>query len=319
MDTADTKESKYYLETDTVNLTQVEITRGEFDNLKKSKAILAAALSLEERYELLIGNYISFEKTLTDYSIENMTRFKWSDDNHYYSASFMESLNLNRHIINLLTSARMYMDQTLRDIRTCMSDGKLAEDFFLKAKSEQYDKHFEYKFMEALRNHVQHFGFPASQVTANNRFDKLETGARWSYTVEVTAFKKTLSENKKFSKKVLAEMPERVEIGRSTRVYLASISIIQERIRETIEPFVDEARSHIEEAFSQFEPSPIGNKMVHVTHREKQGANGRAGEEIESFNLLLIFDEIRKQLQGLNIEMRNLPRRIAANYYQKSN
>jgi len=309
-------EFKYFLEADAINSLRVEITKEEFHRLEKSKATLLAALKLEERYELLVGNYISFEKTLTEYSIENMARLKWMDD-HYYSTSFMESLNLNRHIINFLTSARMYMDQTAKDIRMCMGNEESAQILFSKAKSQQYDGCFEYRFMEALRNHVQHFGFPVSQVVANNRFEKQEGGGRWSYTVEVVALKNSLSENRKFPKKILSEMPEKVEIGHALRVYMASISCVQEIVREAVEVKVDLARANIEEAFARFELPSYANNVIRASRQEEKNIDNAEKKEIDSFNIFLVFDDIRKRLQGLNVEMRNLPKRIAANYHKK--
>lgn len=305
----------YHLTPDTaVVVERIEVSKDRYESLKRSKEILISALRVEERYELLLGNYIAFEKILMDSSVENMSRSKWYMDDHYYSDAFKERMNINRYVINLLTSAKMYMDQTMRDIRTCNSSDDLSKEFFKKITSEHYDKFFEYRFMEALRNHVQHYGFPASSVTASVRTKRTEESFEWYYLTLADATKKELSKNKKFKESVLNEMPEKVELGNAIRFYMASISDIQEQVRQVMASYVNSARDEIDKAFSNFSELNPRNDLVLVSRHSGPSAEHA---EVECFSVMLMHDDVRIRLQQQNSEMTNLPRRAALSNYNK--
>ncbi len=53
---------------------QIEITEQEFENLRKSWEILKAALAIEEKYELVVSNFLDLEKDSLAVSAEYMIR-----------------------------------------------------------------------------------------------------------------------------------------------------------------------------------------------------------------------------------------------------
>lgn len=316
MDTPEAMGESYYLTPDMpVVVERHQVSLKFYESLKRSKEILTSALRIEERYELLLGNYIAFEKILMDSSIENMSRNKWYMDDQYYTDAFKERMNINRFAINLLTSAKMYMDQMVKDIRTCNESDELSKEYFKKITGEQYDKFFEYRFMEALRNHVQHYGFPASSVTANTRTKKAEESFFWYYITLADATKKELSKNDKFKKAVLNEMPDKVELGNAIRVYMASISDIQEQVRQAVSSYVDSARDEIEKVVSSFcELDPTSDSVIVSRHAGPSPVH----VEIDSFSVMLMHDDVRIRLQNQNSEMTNLPRRMALSNFHKT-
>lgn len=304
----------YYLQTDSVGLvSSVEISLEKYKSLKRSQEVLFAALSIEEKYELLVGNYIALELVLVEISVQNMSRNKFSVGDNYYADAFRERMSINRHIINFLTSVKMYMDQTVRDIRTCNESDELAKGYFKAITSQQYDQYFEYRFMEQLRNHVQHYDFPANSVTSTTQVKQDREGCTWHFLTTVSSLKTVLAKNKKFKKEVLNEIPEKVELGSAIRIYLASISDIQEKVRQVISNYVLAARSEVESAFANFPDLNAKVDSLLVFHRQESSISSA---EVECFSVMLMHDDVRIFLQNQNLPMHNLSRRTAMSNYQ---
>ena len=85
---------------------EIEITQARFDEIKQAKNCLFAALSIEEKYELLLSNYLDLEKEYLNITSNYMVR-----DLKGYEDFFDIRLLFNRKIVNLLTSAKLYIDQ----------------------------------------------------------------------------------------------------------------------------------------------------------------------------------------------------------------
>lgn len=133
---------------------ELEIDKECFDSLKRARHTLIEALALEEKYEILISNYLELEQQIVRQAVVAQVRTQ-SD----YSEFFEFRMIFNVALVNLLTAARLYVDQFPRHVRDCLAD----ESQLALAKSwlnQAYDSAFEYRFMEALRNHVQHNGVP---------------------------------------------------------------------------------------------------------------------------------------------------------------
>lgn len=66
-------------------------------------------------------------------------------------------MDLNRRLLNFLSSVRTFLDHTERNL----SKNKAKLDVFKKAAAFHFDKSFAYRFMYKLRNYSQHCGLPA--------------------------------------------------------------------------------------------------------------------------------------------------------------
>ena len=148
---------------------ELEIDQTRFEEIKASRPILLHALAIEEKYEIIISNFLELEREAINASVSEMVR------NHIeYKDFFGVRLALNIRLVNLLTAVRLYTDQLASHICACIpSDNNLkaeVKSFF----STEYDASFEYRFMEALRNHVQHSGIPAHRISTGAKWTELE-------------------------------------------------------------------------------------------------------------------------------------------------
>ncbi|MFK0090188.1 hypothetical protein ACIQUS_23195 [Pseudomonas sp. NPDC090755] len=303
-----TNQERYCLTINTLDLNpEIEISKDEFENIKRCRATLSAALAVEEKYELITCNYVEYEQDLLNCALAHQVRF--SDD---YIDMFDEITRFNRRITNILTSTRMYMDHMPRHLKQCLpAEDKVDLESFLKGlTSGEYDANFEYAFLEALRNHLQHAGLCVSQVTLDNKNYPAEDGGRlWENRTLVFTDKKLLSGNPDFKKYVLNNMPEKVELTTAIRVYIGCISRIHDKIRDKIQVSVEAARASLEETLKNYNDhreSPT--KMVHAN---RYLSAAQPPEEV----VLIFFewDNIRIKLRDKNINKSNLSRHYVSN------
>lgn len=134
---------------------EIEIAEKQYAEYEQARNILSNAFAIEEKYEILISNYLDFEKEILNKSAQHMVR-----EHLEYDEFFEVRLGLNIHLVNVLTAARMYVDQMGRHVRECLPGGPDTTQAVKDLFSKEYDEKKEYRFMEALRNYVQHRGIP---------------------------------------------------------------------------------------------------------------------------------------------------------------
>lgn len=276
---------------------ELEIDQARFEELKASRPILNHALAIEEKYEIIISNFLELERDATNASVSEMVR------NHIeYKDFFDVRLALNIRLVNLLTAVRLYTDQLSSHICACIPcDVKLKAD--VKALfSSEYDASFAYRFMEALRNYVQHSGIPVHRVSTGAKWTDLENGLL-EYSLYFGAQKKELTQDDSFKKQVLEEMPDEVNLRSAARNYIEAISRIHKQAREKIESVVDSSRLSLDRAIRDYmviyEKEPLG--LYAYAYRGE--------ERLDEVLILTKWDDIRRELVKRNGELVNLRKR----------
>jgi hypothetical protein len=276
---------------------EMEIEQTRFEELKASRPVLNHALAIEEKYEIIISNFLELERDATNVSVSEMVR-----KHIEYKDFFDVRLALNIRLVNLLTAIRLYTDQLSSHICACIpSDTKLKAG--VKALfSTEYDASFEYRFMEALRNYVQHSGIPVHRIATGAKWTDLDDGLL-EYSLYFGAQKKELEQDDSFKKQILDEMPDEVNLRSAARIYIEAISRIHKQAREKIEPIVESSRLSLDRANRDYmviyEKEPIG---LH--------AYAYQGKEIVDKVLILTkWDDIRRELVKRNSELVNLRKR----------
>jgi hypothetical protein len=141
----------------------IEITAEAFQGLKLAHSNVATALAVEEKFEILIENYSEYEQTLLNLTLRKMIR------QDYEMALFADDRQvLNRRIANVLTSARLYINQTQHDFATAYGAKSPQLGCLRAAFSREYDQSLGYRVMEAIRNYVQHRALPVGTLTYQN-------------------------------------------------------------------------------------------------------------------------------------------------------
>ncbi|TDM09070.1 MAG: hypothetical protein C4K60_06915 [Ideonella sp. MAG2] len=269
------------------------ISESEFTTLQLARSRLSAALSLEEAYNLLLANHKDLEVEAMTIAIDRMTGISGSE----YQDFFEVRSSLNRRALNLLSAARLYLDQFQQRLNDAGADPSTA-------KAEQrlaYESSFEYRLMEALRNHVQHVGLAVHSVSFSSRRLSLAEGSQIEIEVTAETLRSALSQDPKFKKSVLAECPDKVSVLGAARAYVGGISSIHSTVRELIEPLVADARSEFKAAISKHTAT---SSKVGLMAIAQDGQN-----PTEEFPVFLAWDDVRLRMVARNSIIANLARR----------
>jgi|TARA_R100001224_G_scaffold33244_2_gene18684 hypothetical protein len=287
---------------------EIEIDAQKFNSLLKARKVLEGALAIEEKYDLLFSNYLDLEREGLHYATECMVKGSLG---HVGFADAIQSIN--RRVVNLLTSARLYIDHVQQNIKLCVNNENIKSLF-----SEQYDSVFEYRFMEALRNYVQHCGLSVHKVTTPMKWTSQDESAQLEFGFIAFSSRDIFQDSGKFKASILEEMPEKVEIFSSTRSYVAAISSIHESIRQIISVNVDAARSELESAINDYKAINSGDAvgLMAIKYEPDTPSPKRV---IEKFPVLLSWDDTRISLSIKNKQLKNLNKRyVSSGAYNKA-
>lgn len=229
----------------------VEISKERFELLKLTRSYLFEALSIEDKLNLVLENYAEFEQEVFNRAVNNML---FSTDD--WSLSIDEIHMVNRRIINLLTTCRLYIDQTFHNIHSIYGANSDQEKAIKEQTSQEYDSDRPgYRVMEAMRNYVQHRELPVRLLS--NNMQRIENGSDVfiKRTVKLGIDINTLNEDKKFKRIVLTELQnlgESVEFTPLMRQYLESIGRIHLKIRGLLSPDLAQWEEIIQHPITQY-------------------------------------------------------------------
>lgn len=281
---------------------EIEITAEKYAELGKAHNILTNALAIEEKYEILIANYLDFEKQILDTAIECMVR-----ENYNLQNFFEFRLKLNTRIVNLLTAVRLYQDQAKQNVPKCVPNNIDAQTIVKKFFSKEFDENVDYQFMEGLRNYVQHKGLPVHWTQLDRKRISVENDFSLEYSIELGSRRSYLEEDRsatyKYKSSVLTKYDNKIDLKAATRNYVESIGNVHESIRSLTTQSVSLAREIIEETHRKYLAVYNGH-LVALSASEWSDK-----EQISSIPLLLDWDDIRVKLQERNKKTINLKKR----------
>lgn len=290
---------RYILRKAVINsVPEVEISAQDFSRLRAARGVLSNAFAIEEKYEIVISNFLDLEKQILDVAATNAVRAT-----NTYADFFETRSRLNIRLVNLLTSTRLYLDQLPQHIDDCNIEGIEAVAHVKDRCSEEYDKHFEFRFMEALRNYVQHRGIPVHFVNQGSRWTSFEDDGLMEFYIQIAAQRTFLEEDDKFKKAVLKEISNDIDLIAASRQYLESISSINELVRALLHEPTTSARVAIESAHFRYSQSH-SESLTGLSAFEMEDSR-----VVSSVPLLLEWDDVRIQLQKRNQQLVNLSKR----------
>ena len=277
----------------TNNVLPIDAERFEF--LKRLKNTLNEAFAIEEKYEIVVSNYLDLEEEAIKVPVSNMIT-----DRTDHIDFFETILALNKRVLNLLTTVRLYNDQVASHVAACTGDVDTKEHV-KNAQKQEYDENVYYRFMEALRNHAQHYGAPVHRVSLGSRWDEEQDFL--IYSLDLVSEKEKLELNKKFKKSILTELGDQIHLLHAIRSYVESLSNIHSTVRDLIDDDVEVSRFKIEEALSEYNEKFNNKKGPVVAYWYE--------DEVlkEQLLLSLNWDDVRKRVAKKNRKLTNLSKR----------
>lgn len=263
---------------------RVPISYEYFNQLKSAKEFLLEAMFIEEKFNLILENYAELELELFNYSIRRMLfhDFDWSS-----TVDKMHSIN--RKIINLLTTCRLYIDQVSHNIHKIYSSDSEQAKIFKTQLSHEYDSVFGYRVMEAMRNYVQHRNLPINHINTNMRWIEIKDKRFCKHTVKLNINVEDLSKDKKFKASVLSELQAQgslVEFIPLMRQYLESIGTVHLKIRELLRSDLARGESEIYQAITLCKES-TDNEILYISASASPDDSNTSVEAVEIFEDLI--------------------------------
>lgn len=289
----------------------LSISEEEYHAITEAKEDLFKILFVEEKFDLVVENYLELETCFLDSAAQHMVRgiqdYEWS---HCQRRLF------NRRLANLLSACRSYCDYTKKIIPDVLSDTVGAAARLETVFASHRETNFSYRFMEQLRNSVQHHGFPIHTVAYTSGWEGKDDDSRLVYGISIYAESASLQEDGKFDKCVLRTIDElggSVDIKLHAREYVATLSDAHEQLREMTQRVVEAWDAKVLGAIERFRsayPNESTAVGVVVVQREGQAIKGP----------VRIFDgfiKYRKALQLKNGSLVNLGKRFVTGAAQR--
>lgn len=287
---------KYFLQTNVGATGFDEISPNHYEALKNSFCCLLNAYHLEQKYDLVVSNYIELELEFNSVLVNHLVGRYPGWINH-----LEVQLGINRRLANFLSTCKTYVDQRDRHLVLCSAGDKTTAMKIKKFASSLYDESRDYRLMEALRNHVQHHSLAVheSKIGGSRRTDDLNSD--FEYKAGFYLQKDEVLKNKKFKPSVRDEMPDKVEIISAARSYMTGLNRIHIKARQELNPVIDEAYVTLIDAVGSDESE--GLQLAKYAVRVEEGKN-----EVERIPLLLTHHEEIKKLKKKNPELLKVER-----------
>lgn len=275
----------------------VTITAEQYAELVRARETLGAALAIEETCEILVTDYLEFERQILDTTLNFMLR-----QHVTYSEFFDHRLGANVRLVNLLTAVRLYVEQLKHNVRLCLQDNSAAKEIVDNLCKREYDRSRDYRVMDALRNHVQHRGAPVHLTRLGADWTSSPEKSLLEFSMDLVSQRSVLEQDDIVPKRILAEVSEEINLKATTRGYVDSISNIHDSVRKIIDASVTAARQLIKRAQEQYTSShPAGT--VRLAASKESG-----GKVVSSTSLLLDWDDVRQKLVRRNTRLNQLRR-----------
>jgi len=219
---------------------QIDISPEEYDAIQQAKEGVVESISIEEKFDFLMGNYRDLEVGLLNITTDDML---FRDDSWFRKMD--ERNRVSRMVGNLLSSCRMYLDRLGRHLGCICGKDSVDATKVKEWTAEEYDSKFAYRFMEAHRNYTQHKGDPVHGLSFdwNNHDDADIPGLEFCLhpTINLTILKS----DKKFKKSIIEEIitedaitldeNKSFDLKPLIREYIHSISQVHGKVRVLIE------------------------------------------------------------------------------------
>jgi len=262
---------------------QMSIDEQRYNALANARYVLSDSLAFEQGYELLLGNFIEMEMAFTEIGLRATLEM-----DHRYPKVAGTMREANRHVINVLTAMRSYVDQVPQLFKALV----LSPKFAATVKSELNDMHFaslDYQFLCELRNHAQHqgtvvHGFETALVLRSD-------SNSWAEAVSLYASKSELAAGG-FKAKILAQLPDKIDVRQRVRMSMLAIGGVHLKLRTLLAKQVDAARAAFDTAISDYRAAGATSVVGLAARRD--------GDKKADVPVLVDWDDDRLSLVNKN-------------------
>jgi hypothetical protein len=272
----------------------VELSKEEYDTVMSARKTLFEVLFLEQKLDLLLENYLEYEMELLNSAARYMLYRDLS-----YSSMQDEIYLVARRIVNLLTTCKLYLDQSMHHLNVIFGKSSAQSEAISSELSSQYDAHKSYRLMEALRNYVQHRGLPVHSLSFFSGLEDDQPGGKLVYSIIPFIQVKKLQDDPKFKQSIkdeLGKTDEQIDLRPLIRKYVECLCQVHSSIRELLDDDLKKWEETIHGVISKFRREyPDDHSLIGLalTTKSKRGE----GSDIEyiSEDFIKRINQLRKK------------------------
>ena len=279
----------------------VNLDEAEYLEVARAKDALVAMIGIEQKFDLLFENYADYERELLELSLHQALRrdLDWPGGQNDIAA-------VSRRLANLLSAARLYIDQVTHDLRATFGPTSDLPEIVKAKTSQEYDARFGYRLMETLRNAMQHRSMPVHALSYPSESVGQGVQFRAVPSIDVTRLK-----DAELKPAVFAELESRgntVELTPLVREYIEGLGNVHEALRTLAAPQVATWDSVLASTQARgTEPSGGGTKRAVLVSRLDDAEN-----VIETVQVFTEVTEYRRAFERRNSILSNLARRYVS-------
>ncbi|SLM15630.1 hypothetical protein SPIROBIBN47_50096 [uncultured spirochete] len=225
--------NRYYLTTYGIDGNPlVEVDFSIIDQIKKSMNILAIIRTIEEQYDIVVGNYKELLKEIFEVTIDNNL---YSPSDIIFLHEFSRKINIR--LLNFLNSAKMYQDHLHASL---LKIDNTKGRSYIQRVGQLKKQNISICILEALRNHIQHYGIPTFTSEGTKRITRNTEDIIVHYLliiIEVEYFKKDKKVRDTIPKEILSQ---NIELNSHIKEYFSYLSNEIEEVRQL---FIEEYSS----------------------------------------------------------------------------
>ena len=272
---------------------QVEIDVHAYEAICAATARLRVARRAEEKYDLVVRNYTDLERTTAEIGLRNLL-----GQNTGYDEFHDQTQALNARLINLMSTARLYLDSVPkelgREFSEVFADPKDARAPF----SEAYEKSPHYRFAESLRNFMQHRDTAiANFKTGGTR--PIDEPHHINFQVDYYAALPELVKDSQFKEANFSELGPKINLKTAIRAYVGLLSASHCQNREKTARTLTSLRRTLEDALALYAEQADGKVTGLVA----------CGPDRPDCHVMLDWDNIRVRLESQNRSLHRLEAR----------
>jgi hypothetical protein len=213
---------------------QIEIDETEYFSIAFARSNLFEELFIEDNFDFVLENYYEFENELLNSSLRMMIQ----NILEYQSMSEINS-RVCRRLANFFSACRMYLDHSEHHISRIHNKTSDFQAQIRIIKEFNYDNCLSYRFIENMRNFVQHRGLPIQSILFNHEMIGKTEDFQILRSIVPYFIVSELSADKKFKKSILREMKDHygsneIDARPIIREYVECIWKIQTKIRDLL-------------------------------------------------------------------------------------
>lgn len=209
----------------------VEISFDEYSRIKESKHNLFIIVDIEDKLDLLLENYADYERSLLELALQHML-FRVKD----WQSGRANIHIVNRRLINLLSAARLYIDQVKHDVGMLYGQNSELVKALNTQLSQEYDAILGYRVMEEIRNYIQHRSLPVHRMSYSSKVERpSEPSRKIRYSVVPSLDTARLEVDGKFKSTIAQELKAKgdsVPLTPLVREYVEALGRVHETLRE---------------------------------------------------------------------------------------